>query len=264
MAKKKTQTPPQRKHVFAYMRASTGRQVDSIAIQRQQTSEYFQWRLKERGFIWGGGFEDLAVSGRKELRSRPGGSKLDLELQPGDCVIITKLDRAFRNARDTLTLTDRWRARGIDLHVLNLNVDTSTPMGKAMLTMAAAFAELESSQISERVRESIAYRKSQGRPGSGSPPYGLKVVRRWNGSKTVCKYAPDENARRIGKLVVEYRLAGQSFEEIYWGLLRAGERNRKGKEWTVGTLRRMFVAEVRLMQQEPGGAGVLARWQNDG
>src|SRR5207248_2004845 len=103
------------------------------------------------------------------------------------------------------------------------------------------------------------YRRSVGRPGSGLPPYGLKVVRHRCGGKVVCRYEQDEHTRRIGKLVVEYRLAGRTFEEIYWALLRAGERNRKGKEWTVGTLRRMFAAEVRLMQQEAGGAATLGQ-----
>jgi hypothetical protein len=78
-------------------------------------------------------------------------------------------------------------------------------------------------------------------------------VRQRCGAKVVCRYEQDDFTRRVGKLVVDYRLEGRSFEEIYWTLLRAGERNRKGKEWTPSTLRRMFAAEARLMQQEPGG-----------
>jgi hypothetical protein len=108
------------------------------------------------------------------------------------------------------------------------------------------FAELEHSRISEWQKESQAYRKSLGQFTGGPPPYGIKAV----GHKGNRKLVPDPAARWIGKHVVHSRLLGRTYEEIYWGLFKDGERRANGKEWALSTLRKMFLAECKLMQEE--------------
>jgi hypothetical protein len=104
-----------------------------------------------------------------------------------------------------------------------------------------------------------AHRRSLAWLTSGKAPHGFK----W-GPHGKRRYAPETFTRRIGKWVVKWRLGGKTWEEMYWGLIRQGERNRHGKEWSIGALRRMFSGECRLLQSEPRGPALLARWQKEG
>jgi hypothetical protein len=107
------------------------------------------------------------------------------------------------------------------------------------------------------MRESIAYRKSIGRAGSGPPPYGFKLAGKHGDRYCV----PCPFTRKVGKWVVKWKLMGKSWEQLYWSLFTQGCRNKKNKEWSIATLGRMFVRECRLMQESPAGRATLERWR---
>ncbi len=259
MARKKEPERPQRKHVFCYARASTGHQQDSIECQKERSEEYFKWKLAPEGFTWRRVFDDPATSGKTELRSRAGGLALDLELQAGDAVIVTKIDRAFRNARDALNIVHRWQERGVHMHILDWNLDTRSPMGKFMLTLLAGVAEWERDRISERGVESKAYRRSIGK-ATQQAPYGFKLA----GKRGDRFYVPCEFTRAVGKWVVKWRLMGKTYRQHYWSLIKQRCRNKKGREWSITTLERMFQGECALLHEEPGGAALMKHWHNEG
>ena len=106
------------------------------------------------------------ISGRKT--ERPGlTASLDY-LRPGDTLIIWKLDRLGRSAKDVLIIADNLYERGIGLRILTGNMaGTYTPSGegKFFFTMMAAFAELERDIILERTRAGLAAARAQGRVG---------------------------------------------------------------------------------------------------
>ena len=81
---------------------------------------------------------------------RPEFNKLLEVLQPGDTVIITKLDRFARTASDGAKMIQRLVDAGIIVNVLNMGIADNTPMGKLMVTMLLAFAEFERDMIVER------------------------------------------------------------------------------------------------------------------
>jgi DNA invertase Pin-like site-specific DNA recombinase len=244
---------------FGYIRHVFGQGAESVQAQRQSILDYFESRLKPEGFTWGRFFEDGAVSGKRELRSRPAGFDLNLKLEAGDAVVFATV-AAFRNSRNLMQVINRWTARSVTAHVLDVKLDFSTDMGKHTLGMLEFGADIKRFIYSERMKESIACRKSEGRPTSGKAPYGLKCI----GPRGNRRYAPDPFTRRIGKWVVKWKLAGRSYYELYWELIRQGERNREGNCWSMMTLWRMFGAECRLLQREPGGPALLARWQKVG
>jgi DNA invertase Pin-like site-specific DNA recombinase len=85
-------------------------------------------------------------------------------------VVVFKLDRAWRHTVEALRTLEDWDVRNIKFVSVNDQfIDTVSPMGKAMLVIAAAFAEMESQFISERVKAGInrtrAEGNSWGRPG---------------------------------------------------------------------------------------------------
>jgi DNA invertase Pin-like site-specific DNA recombinase len=121
---------------------------------------------------------DVAISGRKQ--SRP---QLDALLQAArchefDCVLVWKFDRFARSTKHLLTALEEFNYLNIRFVSIQDQIDTTSPMGKAMFTLIAAMAELESSLISERVTAGMLAAKSRGkhlgRPAT--PTYQRKQI----------------------------------------------------------------------------------------
>ena len=108
-------------------------------------------------------FEDLGVSG--SLASRPGLDALVEYARDGDIVVVWKLDRLGRSVRHTLALIASLSQKGVGFRSVTEQIDTSGPMGRAMLTVMLAFAELERDTIRERTHAGLAFARSQGRFG---------------------------------------------------------------------------------------------------
>ncbi len=96
-------------------------------------------------------------------RERPELQRLLSDLMPNDIIIVKSLDRLSRSTRDLLDLVDFINSKQAFLKVLDLNIDTSTSMGKFFLTIIAAIAQLERDTIRERVIEGVAIAKAQGK-----------------------------------------------------------------------------------------------------
>ena len=83
--------------------------------------------------------------------------------QRPDMLVVTKLDRLARSMTDLVTITSKLKAKGVELQVLAMNLDTSTPTGKLMLNLMGSFAEFEREIMLERQREGVARAKSEGK-----------------------------------------------------------------------------------------------------
>ena len=81
----------------------------------------------------------------------------------GDVLVVTKLDRLARSMADLVAITSRLKAKGVELQVLAMNLDTTTPTGKLMLNLMGSFAEFEREIMLERQREGVARAKAEGK-----------------------------------------------------------------------------------------------------
>src|SRR5450759_298687 len=88
-------------------------------------------------------FKDAGLSGA--TIKRPALTRCLKALQPGDTLIVWKLDRLGRSLRDLITMLDDLRARGVKFRSLTEAIDTDTPTGRAMWQMIGVLAELERS-----------------------------------------------------------------------------------------------------------------------
>lgn len=84
-------------------------------------------------------------------------------VREGDTLIVTKPDRLARSTADLLAIAKGLEAKGVTLRILSMNVDTSTPTGKLMLTVLGGIATFERDLMLERQREGIAKAKAQGK-----------------------------------------------------------------------------------------------------
>lgn len=106
-------------------------------------------------------FTDHGVSGT--TASRPELDKLLDHLRKGDEVVVWKLDRLGRNTRNLLALIDDLEHRGVHFRSVTEGISTTGPMGRAMLTVMSAFAQLERDQLAERTRAGMAVAAEHGR-----------------------------------------------------------------------------------------------------
>src|SRR5215470_19685786 len=106
---------------------------------------------------------DIAVSGRKEGRPQLQALMRAARSHAFDCVLVWKFDRFARSVAHLLNALDEFHHLGIRFISVQDQVDTESPMGKAMFTIIDAMAELESSLISERVKAGMAAARARGR-----------------------------------------------------------------------------------------------------
>lgn len=83
-------------------------------------------------------------------------------VREGDTVVVCKLDRIARSTKHLLEIVDSLEAKKVAFKVLNINLDTSTPTGKLMLSMLAAIGQFEREMMLERQREGIRIAKDAG------------------------------------------------------------------------------------------------------
>ncbi|MCX5044078.1 recombinase family protein [Aldersonia sp. NBC_00410] len=108
-------------------------------------------------------FRDQGVSG--STSARPGLDACLDHLREGDVLTVWKLDRLGRNTQHVLAVIDALASRGIGFRSLTEGLHTEGPMGKAMLTIMAAFAQLERDTMIERTRAGLAAAAANGRKG---------------------------------------------------------------------------------------------------
>ena len=84
-------------------------------------------------------------------------------VRAGDILVVTKLDRLARSVADLVAITGTFRKKGVELRILSMNLDTSTPTGKLMMNLLGSIAEFERELMLERQREGIAKAKADGK-----------------------------------------------------------------------------------------------------
>jgi DNA invertase Pin-like site-specific DNA recombinase len=118
---------------------------------------------------------DVAVSGRREGRPRLNALMAAARNHEIDCVLVWKFDRFARSTRHLLAALEEFDHLGVRFISVQDQIDTDSPMGRAMFTIIGAMAELESSLISERVTAGMKAAEARGRH-LGRPPVARRIV----------------------------------------------------------------------------------------
>ena len=117
----------------------------------------------QRGWVIVAEYVDQASAG--DLRRRTAWRDLLAHVRKGgaDLVLVTKLDRAFRSAKDTYDNLAYLDSHRVGFVAATQPIDTTTSTGKLLLGVLAAVAEFERALIVERTHEGLARAKAQGK-----------------------------------------------------------------------------------------------------
>lgn len=141
-------------------------------------------------------YTDEGVSGT--LASRPEWDKLIDRLEEGDEVIVWKFDRIGRNTMNVLEAVKTITGKGATFHSLTERIDTSGPMGEALLTIMAAFAQLERDTIAERTRAGLEAAKAKGKVGGRPSVVDAKKLTTIRSLVTSGDHSRADIARMVG------------------------------------------------------------------
>ena len=126
------------------------------------------------------GWDDIEVFTeiQSSIKHRPIFINLLKEARRGafDCIVVFRLDRAWRKSRDFIMDYDSLESRGVKVVSVMEGLDPSTPIGKAMMTILVALAELERTNISIATKQRLQAKKNLG-----------QKLGRPKGSKDKCK-----------------------------------------------------------------------------
>ena len=143
-------------------------QIGYIRVSKSDGSQVLDLQrdaLLKAGVESGRIYEDRA-SGRKD--DRPGLAACLKALQPGNTLVVWKLDRLGRDLKHLVNTVDALSKRGISLKVLagaGAQVDTTTTNGRLIFGIFAALAEFEAELIRERTCAGLAAARARGRLG---------------------------------------------------------------------------------------------------
>ncbi len=143
--------------IALYTRVSTFDQ--SVDMQLSDLRLY----CEQRGFEIYKEYSDEGISGTKDRRPSLDELMDDARKRRFDVVLCWRFDRFARSTKHLITALEEFRHLGIDFISYQENIDTCSPLGKAIFTIVSAIAELERNIIAERVKAGIRNAREKGK-----------------------------------------------------------------------------------------------------
>ena len=161
-----------------YIRVSTEEQHLnglSLPAQKKALTEF----AERSGYNIAGYYADEGISARKSMKYRKGLLHLleDVKRDKIDMILVTKLDRWFRNIKDYNITEEILQAHHCYWKTIYENYDSSTANGQMVINIMLSVNQAECDRTSERIKAVLDYKRSIGEVTSGKCAcYGYKVV----------------------------------------------------------------------------------------
>jgi DNA invertase Pin-like site-specific DNA recombinase len=223
--------------ILGYARVSTSDQANEDRSSLQVQTDIIEGFARTRGVDKFGVqiFTDAGVSGAVKLGMRRAGAELLETMKAGDTVIASKLDRMFRSASDAISMFDLFKEKGVDLVLFDIsNEPVSAGVGKLIMTILAAVADMERIRIKERTAEGRKAAKAKGR-AVGTVPFGYRKI-----GQTSELEPNDKELEAAAKMRAMYQ-CGLALPAISVGLEIDGFVSRSGKRYTPMAIRRVVM-----------------------
>lgn len=238
----------QRTRIAIYSRKSrfTGK-GESIANQIEECKKYCGYMLhaeeKNMEFTV---YEDEGYSG-KDLE-RPAMKRLLSEIGQYDFFVCYRLDRVSRSVSDFSNFIKKLEVAGVEFISVSESFDTTKPMGRAMMNITSAFAELERDTITERIVDNMTALAKSGRWLGGRTPLGFqsekKEFERQGKTRSYFRLAEVPEEITTVKIIYEKYLELGSLTKLSGYLMNQGIRSRNGVDFSHYSLKFILMNPV--------------------
>ncbi len=202
---------------------------DSVQVQIQLCKEYAEIIYKGQEIEYRIYDKDEGFSGKNT--NRPSFQELmeDVRNRLLDVVMVYKLDRISRNVQEFSSMYEVFQRHNVAFLSVKESFDTSTPMGRTVMYILAAFAQLERENTSERVSDNMHALGASGKWTGGRLPAGMTSVRRQVGQKEHSFLLVDESSIQLVKTLYELILSGHTITRAERYCRDHGIRSHNGK-----------------------------------
>jgi len=169
---------------------------------------------------------------------RPGLQRLLQAVRSSEvgCIVVYSLSRATRSIRDLSDLLDLFRKQDVAFVSVTENLDTSTAMGRAMVSFTGVLAQLEREQIAERTSFALTHKRQTNRV-YGRVPFGYER----QGKELVP--IPDE--QRALKHIRKMDAEAVSYRRIAAWLTENGFTPKNGATvWHAASVRKLLLSKM--------------------
>ncbi|MGL4912204.1 MAG: recombinase family protein [Romboutsia sp.] len=174
--------------IYGYARVSTKTQEDNTSLKNQVDTLLENGCTKIYKEVYTGA-----------TMNRPEFSKLLKELNEGDTIMVTKLDRFTRSTQDGINMIKLLTDKGIKVNILNMGiVDINNAMGQMMFTILTAFSEYERNCINERTREGKQLKMISDPDSTMGRPKKYKKSQRETALKLLDEYSYNQVSEMTG------------------------------------------------------------------
>lgn len=146
---------------------------DSIDNQFRMCRDYVELKFSGQvdSFLE---YQDEAFTGANT--KRPDLQRLLADISAGNCdvLIVYQLDRLSRDVRDFANIYAILEEHHVKFISIKENIDTSTPIGRAMMYVTVVFAQMERETIAARVADNMIGLAKKGFWTGGNPPEGVR------------------------------------------------------------------------------------------
>ena len=201
-------------------------------------------------------FEDEGFSGKNLNRPQFQTMMSEEHKNPFDLIIVYRLDRISRNGGDFSSLIDELNGYNTAFVSIKEQFDTSTPMGRAMMNIAAVFAQLERETIAERVKDNMYMLARTGRWLGGVTPLGYDSKKVENldskdSKRFYFKLEQNEEIKTV-KLIFDKYIELRSLNKLMTYLINHDIKSRQDKNFAVTTIRKILTNPVYCMADIDG------------
>lgn len=202
---------------------------DSVSVQVNLCKDYAGIIFKGKDIEFKIYDKDEGFSGKN--LNRPSFQELmdDVKNDLLDAVIVYKLDRISRNVKDFSAMYDVFQAHNVSFISVKESFDTSTPMGRTVMYILAAFAQLERENTSERVADNMLALGASGKWTGGKLPAGMKSIRQSVGGREHSYLIVDPDTIEHVRLLYKLMLDGCTITKVERYCRDNGIRSLSGK-----------------------------------
>lgn len=200
-------------------------------------------------------FEDEGFSGKNLKRPQFQAMMTQEKRKPFDYIVVYRLDRISRNVGDFASLIEQLNECHTSFICIKEQFDTSTPMGRAMMNIAAVFAQLERETIAERIKDNMYMLAKEGKWTGGQTPLGYKSIQHTSCDASGKEHSfftltIDETQIDLVRLIFEKYSEFHSAHAVEMYLFEHNFKTQRNNYWDSGNIKRVLTNPTYCIADE--------------